>query len=167
MREFVCFHKPEEENGFLSNWHMSGFVFEGMEYCCMEQYMMHQKARLFEDVDIGASIMGETDPQRMQDLGRMVSGFDGRIWDGIRQIVVFRGLMEKFGQNAELREKLFATGSKILAECSVSDKNWGIGLSMHDKRRFDMKEWRGLNLLGFSLMEVRRILRWREDEGLI
>ena len=49
-----------------------------------------------------------------------------------------------------------ATGDAILAECAVKDRIWGIGLSIKDKRRFDLKEWRGQNLLGYALMEVRR-----------
>lgn len=48
-----------------------------------------------------------------------------------------------------------------MAECAVQDKIWGIGLSMKDDRRYDMKEWQGQNLLGFSLMYVRRELAGR------
>ncbi|MGN0538173.1 MAG: hypothetical protein ACI4M3_09385 [Acutalibacteraceae bacterium] len=36
---------------------------------------------------------------------------------------------------------------------------WGIGLSMNDTKRLDMQNWRGQNLLGFSLMCVRSILK--------
>ena len=32
-------------------------------------------------------------------LGRMVSGYDERLWNGIRQIVVYQGLLAKFMQN--------------------------------------------------------------------
>ena len=74
-------------------------------------------------------------------------------------IVVYEGLLEKFRQNSELQEKLLATGQKILAECAVRDVIWGIGLSMKDEKRFDMKEWKGQNLLGFSIMKVRDRLK--------
>ena len=46
-------------------------------------------------------------------------------------------------------------GLYILAECAVQDRIWGIGLSMKDDARFDMNQWQGQNLLGFSLMRVR------------
>ena len=52
-----------------------------------------------------------------------------------------------------------ATQNHILAECAVQDRIWGIGLSMKDERRFDLNEWQGQNLLGFSLMRVRTALK--------
>jgi predicted NAD-dependent protein-ADP-ribosyltransferase YbiA (DUF1768 family) len=32
---------------------------------------------------------------------------------------------------------------------------WGIGLAAQDERAADPARWRGLNLLGFALMEAR------------
>ena len=58
-----------------------------------------------------------------------------------------------------LKGKLLETGDAILAECARSDKIWGIGLSMHDKDRFDMSKWTGKSLLGFALMMVRDELK--------
>ena len=73
----------------------------------------------------------------------------------MRQIIVYQGLLEKFRQSEELKQKLLATRQDILAECAVQDRIWGIGLSMKDDARFDMNQWQGQNLLGFSLMRVR------------
>ena len=36
----VCFHNPEEENGFLSNWYVSRFEVDGKMFSSMEQFMM-------------------------------------------------------------------------------------------------------------------------------
>ena len=77
----------------------------------------------------------------------------------MRQLIVYQGLLEKFQQNIELKDKLLATQDHILAECAVKDKIWGIGLSMKDERRFDLNEWKGQNLLGFTLMRVRAVLK--------
>ena len=49
MRKIVCFHNPEEINGYLSNWYLSDFEIDGIAYSSMEQYMMYQKASLFHD----------------------------------------------------------------------------------------------------------------------
>lgn len=155
MRSIVCFHKPEELNGYLSNWYMSDFVIDGIKYTSMEQYMMHKKAIVFNDTDIAGQIMQTSNVGKIKDLGRCVAGYNETVWNGIRQIVVYHGLLEKFGQNADLKKSLVATGDDILAECAVQDKVWGIGISMKDPRRFDMTEWTGSNLLGFSLMMVR------------
>ena len=80
------------------------------------------------------------------------------VWNGIRQIVVYRGLLAKFSQNKKLGNKLKKTDDAILAECAVHDRIWGIGLSMRDPDRFDMQKWKGQNLLGFALMQVREQL---------
>lgn len=155
MYEMVCFHKPEEENGFLSNWFPSNFKVGKWEYSSMEQYMMHQKAHLFGDHEIASSILKASEPGTIKQLGRGVRGYNDKVWSGIRQIVVYRGLIEKFSQNEVLKGKLLATEGSMLAECAVQDKIWGIGLSMYDDRRFDIGNWPGQNLLGFALMEVR------------
>ena len=43
----------------------------------------------------------------------------------------------------------------MLTECAVRDKIWGIGLSMSDPKDLNIDEWRGQNLLGYALMQVR------------
>ena len=80
--------------------------------------------------------------------------YNETIWNGKRQIVVYKGLCAKF-QNSELKSKLKATGDAVLAEGAVRDCIWGIGLSMTDPKRLEMEKWRGQNLLGFALMMVR------------
>ena len=76
-------------------------------------------------------------------------------WNGIRQIIVFEGLMAKFSQNESLKRQLQETEHSILAECAVKDKIWGIGLSMGDPDRLEISQWKGQNLLGYTLMMVR------------
>ena len=48
-------------------------------------------------------------------------------------------------QNEQLKIELLNTQETILAECAVGDKIWGIGLSMNDKKRYDMSYWKGKN----------------------
>lgn len=68
---------------------------------------------------------------------------------------MYEGLLEKFSQNADLKEELLNTGDAILAECAVKDRIWGIGLSMNDPNRLDITKWLGKNLLGYALMMAR------------
>jgi predicted NAD-dependent protein-ADP-ribosyltransferase YbiA (DUF1768 family) len=39
----VCFHSPDEENGYLSNWYMSNFIVNGIDYSSMEQLMCRDR----------------------------------------------------------------------------------------------------------------------------
>lgn len=159
MRQIVCFHNPDEMNGYLSNWYLSDFEVNGIKYSSMEQYMMHQKAVLFHDNEIAEQILAISDVGKIKALGREVKKYNDVIWNGMRQIIIYEGLLEKFRQNDDLKNELLTTGQDILAECAVQDRIWGIGLSMKDEKRFNMDEWQGQNLLGFSLMRVREVLQ--------
>lgn len=158
MKQVICFHNPNEENAYLSNWFYSDFAKDGVMYTSMEQYMMHRKALTFGDTEIAEKIMSASDFGEIKALGRQVQNYDDRVWSGIRQIVIYEGLLEKFRQNPRLKEQLLATGDALLAECAFNDRIWAIGLTMQDNNRFDIEKWRGQNLLGFALMQVREKL---------
>lgn len=151
----ICFHNPNEENGYLSNWYPAAFTTDGITFSTMEQYMMYRKAVCFGDVKVAEQILATEDVAEIKAFGRLVSGYDESLWNGVRQIVVYEGLLAKFLQNPDLRKQLKETGSAVLAECAVKDRIWGIGLSMHDPDRLDQVKWQGQNLLGYTLMMVR------------
>ena len=75
MNHVVMFHFPQEENGYLSNWYKRNFTVGETTYCCVEQYMMEQKAILFHDYLTADEIMKATTPDQMQKLGRQVQNF--------------------------------------------------------------------------------------------
>ena len=154
----ICFHNPNEANGYLSNWYPSPFTLYGVAFSSMEQYMMYRKAVCFGDDKVAAQILTTEDVAEIKALGRIVSGYDESLWNGVRQIVIYEGLLAKFSQNSELGEQLKRTGSAVLAECAVKDRIWGIGLSMRDPDRLDRTKWQGQNLLGYALMMVRERL---------
>ena len=124
----------------------------------IEQHMMYRKALSFGDEKVATQILATDNAAEIKALGRLVSGYDESLWNGIRQIVVYEGLFAKFTQNPDLRERLKDTGNAFLAECAVNDWIWGIGLSMRDPSRLDRAKWQGQNLLGYALMMVREKL---------
>lgn len=158
MQNIICFHNPDEINGYLSNWFLSDFKKDDVLFSSMEQYMMYQKAKLFQDNGVASKILNTSDAGKIKALGRSVKNYNDIIWNGVRQIIVYEGLLEKFRQNEELKKKLIETENAVLAEYAVQDKIWGIGLSMKNENRFDMTQWKGQNLLGFSIMTVRKAL---------
>ena len=154
-QQIIGFHNPDEEYGYLSNWYRSDFEKDGIRFSSMEQYMMYQKALCFRDETVAAEILKTDDVGHIKELGRQVSHSDESRWNGMRQILVYEGLLAKFAQNEDLKAQLKSTGDAILAECAVKDRIWGIGLSMKDPDRLDVKKWHGTNLLGYALMIVR------------
>ena len=117
--------------------------------------MMYEKAILFQDYRTAEKILSTDDVAEIKALGRMVQHFDEEIWREKREKIVHKGVLQKFLQNPELAEKLLETGEQMIAECAVKDKIWGIGLSMGDEERFCVDKWKGQNLLGQILMQVR------------
>lgn len=120
--------------------------------------MMFSKAKLFNDEQSAQKILATTDPMTQKMLGRKVAGFNLEEWERRRESVVFVGCREKFSQNPGLRAILLATAPTELVEASPYDLVWGIGLGERDSRITDKRHWRGLNLLGITLMRVRKAL---------
>lgn len=155
----ICFHNPDEEYGFLSNWYESYFSIDGIAYSSMEQYMMYMKALCFNDLETGNLILSTNDVVEIKSLGRSVKNYSENIWNGVRQIVIYKGLLSKFNQNEDLKKWLLQTGDSILVECAVKDTIWGIGISMTNPDRLDITKRNGQNLLGYTLMIVREDIR--------
>ncbi len=126
-----------------------------MEYSCAEQFMMAEKARMFGDEAMLAEIMKASHPKEMKGYGRAVSGFDKEAWDSACYGIVKRGNLAKFSQNPELLEFLLTTKNRILVEASPRDRIWGIGMGKANPDAQCPLKWRGTNLLGFALTEVR------------
>ena len=154
--QFVFFWGTNTPNGEFSQWHPCEFEDEdGWRYNCAEQYMMAQKARLFGDDDAFHKIMGLTSPKAIKDMGRKIRNFDQETWDKYKFDIVVKGNFLKFAQNKPLLERLVLTGGRTIAEASPVDCIWGIGMSVRDDGLLNQENWRGENLLGKALMEVR------------
>ena len=66
--------------------------------------------------------------------------------------------MAKFAQHPRLAAFLHGTGDRVVVEASPRDRIWGIGLAEDHVDATDPERWKGLNLLGFVLMDVRDAL---------
>ncbi|MDF7812513.1 NADAR family protein [Hymenobacter sp. YC55] len=142
----------------FSQWYPAAFTLDGDTYATAEHYMMAEKARLFGDDSTRAAILNASHPNEAKKLGREVQNFDGPQWDAARFAIVVRGNVAKFSQHPALREFLRQTNARVLVEASPVDAVWGIGLAQDSPHASNPTEWRGLNLLGFALMEVREQL---------
>jgi ribA/ribD-fused uncharacterized protein len=166
---FFWGHHPRRDGqigkGCLSQWWSSPLEIDGVTYPTAEHYMMAQKAKLFEDLDTLNKILVAPHPGAAKDLGRSVVGFDEQLWQQHRYEIVLRGNKAKFAQNKELYTFLLRSKNRILVEASPVDSIWGIGLAADDPLAMNPAKWKGLNLLGFALMEVRSLLSEGLDKG--
>ncbi|WP_081737230.1 NADAR family protein [Shewanella sp. 38A_GOM-205m] len=143
----------------FSQWYDAKFEEEGNVFITAEHYMMYHKAKLFGDDIACARILLATTPGAAKAIGRELVGFNQEVWDERRFEIVLNANLAKFAQHTELKSFLLNTGNRILVEASPVDKVWGIGLAQDHPESEIPRRWKGLNLLGFALMEVRDRLR--------
>ncbi|HLP12282.1 MAG TPA: NADAR family protein [Flavobacteriales bacterium] len=139
----------------FSQWWPSNFEENGITYKTAEHYMMAGKARLSNDGETLQRILEKESPKDVKDLGRQVKNFDSKLWDAHKFEIVKQGNFLKFSQNEELKSFILQTGHKIIVEASPVDTVWGIGLASDNPLAQHPATWKGQNLLGFALMEVR------------
>ncbi|MDJ1136107.1 NADAR family protein [Streptomyces iconiensis] len=159
---FFWGHRPTKGGGpgpgCLSQWWRADFTADGVTYPTAEHYMMAHKAWLFGDGTAAERVLSSPDPGHAKAVGREVAGFDETVWAARRQEIVVRGNHAKFSGVPALGDYLAGTRSRVLVEASPLDRVWGIGLPADHAHAPSPRHWRGPNLLGFALMEVRELL---------
>ena len=152
-------HRPgrdgEITSSCFSQWWPCEFNHNDILYKSSEHWMMAEKARLFNDFKIEEEIIRSDSAAKAKALGRKVKGFDPIVWDENKYEIVKKGNLLKFSQNSELKSFLIGTYNRILTEASPVDPIWGIRLAADHKDARNPSKWKGENLLGFALMEVR------------
>lgn len=160
---FFWGHQPSKDGSvqascFSQWWAEHPFEEDGVVYATAEHYMMAGKAKLFEDNAILEQIIACETAAEAKKLGRKVHNFESHIWEQHRCAIVTRGNELKFGQHEELKAFLLGTGERVIVEASPEDRIWGIGLAKNNPSASQPTQWKGQNLLGFCLMEVRDLL---------
>lgn len=165
MEQKVIPFYSQLKNGYevFSNFARAEFTHKGMIFYSVEQFFMWNKAKLFKDEKIADKILTEENPLYIKQLGRKVFAFDKKVWDEHFYSILKNGMYLKFSQNPELKEKLLSTGDAILAEANPYDKFYGIGLNANVAPQAvqDVNSWKGENITGKALMEVREYIRIR------
>lgn len=145
-------------SGPFNQAYSSSFIAGNRIYTSTEQYMMAQKALLFNDKIIFEQIMSIDDPATQKALGRKIEGFVQADWEAICKKVVYDANYAKFTQNIRLYFDLIETKNTELVYAAANDSIWGVGLTENDSRILDKTEWQGTNWLGEILTKVREDL---------
>lgn len=150
---------------FLSNWHPCEFIAsvngKAIKFYNTEQYFMFMKAIQFGDNEIAEKILSEgKNPKIAKKLGRKVNNYDDEVWNKVRYSIMRDACLFKFSQNEDLKKQLLNPkwSNKGFVEGSPYDRIWGIGIHYKDASD-DESTWKGENLLGRVLNEVREKLR--------
>ena len=159
---FFWGHQPKKDGSLskscFSQWWLIPFSHDGIEYKSAEHFMMAEKARLFGDEEIRIQIIHSESPKKAKSLGRQVKNFDYSLWEENKYQIVKKANHLKFSQNEALKIFLKQTENKTIVEASPVDPVWGIGLAEDNPDVNNPNLWKGKNLLGFILMEIRDML---------
>ena len=143
------------QNNVLSNMYRCSFYnSKGRHFTSVEQYYQYQKAKFFRDYSVAKKILQTNNPYCIKNLGRKVYPFNRILWHRKCVQVMYRATYYKFSSNSKLARTLLST-RKLIAEASPHDVYFGIGLSIDDPDARNPKMWRGKNVMGQVLMDVR------------
>ncbi|KAK5965317.1 hypothetical protein GCK32_002306 [Trichostrongylus colubriformis] len=124
-----------------------------------EQFYMWTKARFCKDFSAANAVLYLKDPKMIKQVDSQLKNVDMNEWMKFSWKVRMKAAMAKFKQNRRMRYQLFRTIGSTLVEANVDDTYWGIGLSIDDPNIADPSKWRGANVMGEVLMQIRDVLK--------
>ena len=144
------------QNTPLSNWWVSepAIPYDNHTFTSTESLFMYLKAKVFRD-DVMAERIANAHYDDAKKLGRLIQNFSDEAWERERENAMYIAIKAKLAVDEVFRDTLLSEEykGKIFVEASPTDKVWGIRRSISEA--YQGKEWRGLNLLGKLLTELR------------
>lgn len=146
------------QNTPLSNWWVSepAIPYDNHTFTSTESLFMYLKAKVFRD-DVMAERIANAHYDDAKKLGRLIQNFSDEVWERERENAMYIAIKAKLAVDEVFRDTLLSEEykGKTFVEASPTDKVWGIRRSISDA--YQGKEWRGLNLLGKLLTELRDV----------
>ena len=141
----------------FSNFYKSYFYYKGYNLNFSEQGFMIEKTLMF-DKSKALPIAKAKTPNEAKRLGRQIQNYIDSKWSVFRYDKMVEVLRVKF-QDKHLKKILLDTGERILVEGSPYDAIWGVKLDWRSNEILDENNYKGQNLLGKALMQVREELK--------
>lgn len=141
----IEFYRASAEHGEFSNFARFSVEIDGRTWPTTEHYFQAQKFTgnpREEEIRLAAS------PMIAASMGRSRQFRLRSDWEEVKEQIMYRAVLAKFTQHADLRSRLLATGDVEIVEHSGKDAYWGDG-----------GDGSGKNVLGKILMQVRHELR--------
>lgn len=146
----IHFYRSTDPYYELTNHSAHPITLDELTYPTVEHYYQAQK---FPGSAHAEAIRNAPNPMLARRMGRNKEHPVRPDWDEVKEAVIFRATLAKFESHADARASLLATGDEELVEASPHDAYWGSGPG-----------GRGQNRYGQILMQVRAILRERDNK---
>ncbi len=136
----------------LSNFYECPIKQDGFTYNSAEQSFQFEKASKHGYATLTAKILNTGDPVKQKGLGSSMNIKDND-WES--HACMERITRAKFNQNPELMSYLKSTAPLQLVHANAHDIHWGNGLAINDPDVLNPSKYKGKNLLGDILMQIR------------
>ena len=131
---------------------------DGQEFVCNEQYIVYEKAMLFNDLPTAAHVLSLHNPREMYNLGKRVNNFDPEVWRTKRDGIVRKCNEVKYKTHEQAKIELMDTGDRTIGE-ATTDLHWGVGMTIMNADIMDVELWDGENSMGKILQDIRHDIR--------
>ena len=156
----VLFHGADESKGEFrnfSNLSLHKITIDGKDYPSVEHYYQAKKAEKFDESEV-EKIMKAKTTKAVKAIGKKIKNFNQEEWDKVKYGIMQEGIKSKFVQYPELRKQLQETGDRKIGYADARNIFWGIGSSESVEKSKHPEKWRGKNMIGHILMELREEL---------
>jgi ribA/ribD-fused uncharacterized protein len=134
----------------LSAYAKFGFELDDAEWPSVEHYYQGMK---FDDAELRESIRSTDHPSKAAKLAKASNKLVRKDWSQVRQVMMTRAVYTKCRAHQEITDLLLSTGEKQIVDNSMYDYYWGCG-----------RDWRGENVFGKVLMDVRNKLMQEQQK---
>ena len=151
MTNTINFYKVGDKYGEFSNFSPYPIDINGVTWPTSEHYFQAQK---FAGTSHEEEIRLARSPMVAAKMGRDRARPLRKDWESVKDDIMREALIAKFSQHRSLRKLLLSTENLRIVEHTKNDAYWGDG-----------GNGSGKNMLGQLLMEVRSVLRDREQKA--
>ena len=146
----------------LSNFYPAPFSHNEVEYHRSEQFIQHEKAKLFNDQTAIKRILNAKSGAACKEAGRKITNFKQEKWNKKAKSLCLEGIKQKYLANEEPRRLLLSTKNKVIVECT-KDTTWGCGMTLSNESCLNKTLWtgqgKGQGIMGEMLEIIRNSLR--------
>lgn len=160
-RAIVFASKPLGTYDFLSSFYVNPFEYKGHEYTTAYQAIMATMADKFGDDEKAEEIRETEDPEAIDLTWDKVEGATQKTWNMQLESTIIKINRAKFAKNPKLAARLLKTGEARIAAVppeNETDAFQGIGLTEEDPNAQKKSKWKGKNIYGMALEQIREEL---------
>uniref|UniRef100_A0A6C0K0X6 NADAR domain-containing protein n=1 Tax=viral metagenome TaxID=1070528 RepID=A0A6C0K0X6_9ZZZZ len=153
--------KPLGTYDFLSSFYVSPFEYKGHEYTTAYQAIMATMAGKFGEDETAEEIQNTEDPEAIDLTWDKVEGATQKTWNMQLESTIIKINRAKFAKNPKLAARLLKTGEARIAAVppeNETDAFQGIGLTEENPNALKKSRWKGKNIYGMALEQIREEL---------